>query len=895
MSTRHPSRPRALVNRLRQGKLLALAALGAALLAAPLVRGQFRPSSGLPTPRLLVASPAGGKAGTTVEVTLAGIHIEEAEKLVFSHPAIKAELVEDRPPAPPDPKGKPKRKGRRRGMGPPGSAKFKVTIPASVPVGIYDVRLVNKWGVSNPRAFAVGDLNEVPEKEPNDEDTKAQRVDINTTVNGAFSNPADVDYYVFAGKKGQRVVLSCLASSIDSRAQPGVEVYDAKDRLLASNRAYHRYDALTDVTLPADGDYFVRVVQFAHTFRFPLPLPQPLPPGTFDYFYRLSITTAPWVDAVHPCVLEPGKTTSVTVWGRNLPGGKPDPGAVVDDCVLEKVTAKVTAPAAGAAPRLHFSGTVGPESAALDGFEYRTRNASGSSNPYLLMLARAPVVLDKGDNDTPEKAQEISPPCEIAGRVEKRRDRDWYAFKARKGEVWNIAVSSRRAGAPTYMSIRLRNPATKADLYEPQPNDNVFAYTRQFFTRSEDPEPYRFVVPADGTYQLLVYCQAADSLASPRKVYRVRITRDEPDFRLVAMSAETLWPDAPTLSPGGQQALAVLAFREGGFTGDIELSAEDLPPGVTCTPQVLAGAVRQTTLVLSAAPTAGAWTGAIKVKGTATVNGKKVVREARSGCLVWPSSPNPVVPSISRLDHSLMLAVRGKAPYKLNAKADKETVKQGDKAAIKVSVDRLWPEFKGPLQVQVMQGQFRQGSELPINLRVNNNQPFNLAPGAKEGSLAVTAGPDVPPGVYNIVLRGQAQVPYNKDPTSKAKQPTFVIQPSNPVSITVLPKSLAQLALSNPNLTVKVGGKAEVLVRVARQFNYAGEFKVQLVLPAGVQGVSAQEVTIPAGGNEAKLVVEAPADAKPGFRGNLTVRAVALFNGKVPTNHEVKLNVNVVK
>src|SRR5207248_10762638 len=157
MSPRHPRRPCALVSRLGpagRGKLLALAALGAALLAAPLVRAQFRPSSGLPTPRLLVASPAGAKAGTAVEVTLAGIHIEEAEKLLFSHPAIKAELVEDRPPAPPDPKGKPKvKRPRRRGMAPPGSAKFKVTIPASVPAGIYDVRLVNKWGVSNPRAF----------------------------------------------------------------------------------------------------------------------------------------------------------------------------------------------------------------------------------------------------------------------------------------------------------------------------------------------------------------------------------------------------------------------------------------------------------------------------------------------------------------------------------------------------------------------------------------------------------------------------------------------------------------------------------------------------------------------------------------------------------------------
>jgi lysophospholipase L1-like esterase len=44
-------------------------------------------------------------------------------------------------------------------------------------------------------------------------------------------------------------------------------------------------------------------------------------------------------------VVEAGKTTSVTVYGRNLPGGKPDPSAVVEDRVLEKITVDVTAPA----------------------------------------------------------------------------------------------------------------------------------------------------------------------------------------------------------------------------------------------------------------------------------------------------------------------------------------------------------------------------------------------------------------------------------------------------------------------------------------------------------------------------------------------------------------------
>ena len=53
--------------------------------------------------------------------------------------------------------------------------------------------------------FAVGDLSEVAEKEPNNDVDQAQRVELNTTINGTIGNPTDVDYFAFAAKKGQRV------------------------------------------------------------------------------------------------------------------------------------------------------------------------------------------------------------------------------------------------------------------------------------------------------------------------------------------------------------------------------------------------------------------------------------------------------------------------------------------------------------------------------------------------------------------------------------------------------------------------------------------------------------------------------------------------------------------
>jgi hypothetical protein len=879
-----------MLHRRSRGPVRALAALAlAALVLASTSAHAQRNYSGLPSPRLYQVFPPGARAGTTVEVLVSGRHLEDPQKLVFTNPAVKAEHVPS-----PKPEIDPKTKKPRPVMGalPPDTYRFKVTVPAGTPPGSLDVRVVNKWGASNARTFVVGDLEEVNEKEPNNDTNQAQRINLNTTVNGTIAAPADVDYYVFSAKKGQRVVLVCRASSIDSRLNPAIEVYNDSDQQIAGNRNYQGDDAVADFTAPADGDYHVRVFQFTHTFR--QPIPGGLPPGSSDYYYRLSVTTAPWVDSVVPSVIEPGKTADVTVYGRNLPGGKLDPTVTADDSVLEKITMKVTAPADGKG-KLTFSSNVMPAAGYLDGFELRVRNDAGTSNPYLIGLARAPVVLDRGDNDSPDAAQEITLPCEIAGVVEKRRDRDWFTFTAKRGESWNIEVISNRLGAPTFMTILVRNPATKSDMYESPLVENMQRLSRKFFSRSEDPPLYRFTAPADGKYQLLVASRAGDTLFGVRHTYAVRITRDDPDFRLVALTAGGSLPDVPAVPVGGQGAYNVLVRRSGGFSGDVELSVEGLPPGVTCPPQVLGAGVNETTLAFSAPPDAPEWAGEIKIKGTATINGAKVVQEARAGGILWPVPPNNNIATLSRLERSLWLAVAGKAPFTLTPALDKPQVTQGDKAVVSVKVARLWPEIKNAMQVSVMQSQNRQGSELPINLRFNNNQPVNVAANQPEAKLNVTVGLDVPPGTYNVVFRGQTQAPYNKDPMAKQKPNTFIVQPSAPISITVLPKSLAQFTLSTNQVQVKAGAMGKLVVRVARRFNYDGEFKVQLVLPQGVTGVEATEVTIPAGKNEAELVVRIPAGTNPGNRTNLVVRATAQFNGKFPTTHEAKLNVNVVK
>jgi hypothetical protein len=841
------------------------------LIAAGSAVAQPPPDTQLPIPQLNVVTPCGGKAGTTVEVTFAGVDLEEPRALLFSHPSIKAEPIQPPPPPPADPK-KPAPPADPKKPAPP--PKFKVTIAADAPIGNHDIRIVSKYGVSNPRVFVVGDLPEVAEKEPNNDVAEAQRVELNTTITGAITAPTDVDYFVFAGKKDQRVVVSCLASTIDSRLRAGIEIYNGQGKRLAAGRQYQGSDALTDVTLPADGDYYVRVFEFTHTL------------GSPEHFYRLTISTAPWIDAVHPCTVLPGKPTQVTVYGRNLPDGKPDPAAVVDGSVLEKIVVTVNPPNDPAKlQRLDFTGRIEPQTAMLDGFEFRVRNAVGTSNPFLLTYATAPVVLDNDANNTPETSQEINVPCEIAGRILKRGDRDRYVFTAKKGEIYNIEVLSHRLGAATDMRFVLHNIAAKADIIDS--DDNPDAINPKFFTRTDDPPVYRFGVPADGKFQLMVMSTHGDTLAGPRQFYRVRITPDVPDFRLFAMPPANYRNDCTQLHQGGNQMITVYAWRRDGFNGPITISAEGLPKGVTCPEQIMSPGMRVARLVLSAAADAPESNGEIRVKGTAVVRGQTLIREARGASITWPVPPQQNIPTLTRLDRGLALSVRDKAPFNVVPTLDKPAIVQGDKGNLTVKLARLWPDFKQPLTVQLEEA-------LP-NMLFNNNQPLALNPGKDDGTMPIVVNPNTEPGKYNVVLRCASPIPYNKDPKNAQKPPINVVLPSVPVTLTVLPKQVGTLALATPNPMLKVGADTEVVVKVTRMYDFAGEFAVQLVMPANAQGITADPVTIAAGKDEAKFVLKTAANVAPGARNDLIVRAVATINGNVPTTHELKFAVNVVK
>jgi hypothetical protein len=700
----------------------------------------------------------GGKAGATVELKVAGQNLGKPEGLHFSFPGAKVEVL-DSAAVTADPK---------KGMGkPPANLqahRFKVTLPADAPLGVQDVRVVSKGGISNARAFVVGDLAEVNEQEPNDDVDKPQRIALNSTVNGVIASPTDVDYYAFTGKKGQRVVCSCLTTSIDSKLPIGVEIFDRAGASLGSGRNYYENDALVDVTLPADGEYLVRVYSFTYT------------QGGIDYFYRLSVTTAPWIDTVHPSMVQPGKEADVTVFGRNLPGGVLDPSGAVAGRPLESIKTKVRAPADASMGRLAFPGFVPSRSSATEGFALRLKNESGTSNPFLITYARAPVVLDHGDNNVQASAQKVSIPCEIAGRIEHKGNTDWYAFSAKKGAVIGIEAFGERIGSPVDLFFQLVSEKGTAITEQDDTAETLVPY---FSSRTDDPARYRFVAPGDANYFLKVSSRAAFTDFGPRHRYTVRIGPDEPDFQIVAMPASPLTPDSAVLGAFGSYGFNVFVWRLGGFTGDVTVTADKLPPGLSVRPQVLANGQKQVAVVVSAGPDAPPYAGPITLTGTAVVDGKKLTREVRAAGIVWPV-PQPNILTLTRLDRELVLAIRDKAPYSLSTTTDKLKVTQGEKISIPVKLTTHSPDFKSTVTLTA--------AALPQGLNV---PPVTLTAAKDTVAAAFEAkGAGLAPGNYTLVLRGQTQPiqPKGGQPMPKGG-PMNYVQYTPPIELTVLPKT----------------------------------------------------------------------------------------------------------
>ncbi|MDA1053741.1 MAG: PPC domain-containing protein, partial [Planctomycetota bacterium] len=230
-------------------------------------------------PVLNTVFPAGGQAGQSVEVTVSGSNLQGLQTLHCNSPGVRCESLEP--------------------------TRFRLTIPADMPPGLYDLWAVGDNGVSAPRTFAIGNRAEQLELEPNETMSESMPVPLDVVINGQLDKAADSDHFRFEAKRGQRVVIECWAERVDSRLRAVLEVFDATGRRLAVNRGYFGIDPLIDFRVPADGSYVVKVQDLTSS-------------GSAEHYYRLDIDTGPRVAFSVPSVVQRGKASRVTLYGWNL-------------------------------------------------------------------------------------------------------------------------------------------------------------------------------------------------------------------------------------------------------------------------------------------------------------------------------------------------------------------------------------------------------------------------------------------------------------------------------------------------------------------------------------------------------------------------------------------------
>ncbi|MDR3639020.1 MAG: pre-peptidase C-terminal domain-containing protein [Isosphaeraceae bacterium] len=735
---------------------------------------QTPPPPSLPDARLNWVFPAGGRQGTTFEVAVDGFDLDGAKQLLFGTPGIS---------------GVPKL--TEPGLGQTGrqpvSNVFDVTIKPEVKPGVYEVRVAGKYGVSTPRAFVVGNQPEVRETEPNNAFKQATEVRLGTVINGNTKETA-TDYFKFSAKQGQRLIIDCWAFRIDSNLDATLVLYDAEGRELERNRNTNRRDPLIDFTVPRDGEYVVGLYDFLYGY-YTLPA---------ECFYRLSISTAPYLDYIFPPAGLPGSQGQYTLYGRNLPGAQPAPHVRVGGKPLETLTVTIPLPA-DKAQHLGGDRLIDPSEAFIDGIEYRLDSPQGLSNPLLVSMAGAPVVVEREPNNDPSQAMAVTPPCEVAGQFSPRGDRDWATFAAKKGDVYWIEVFSQRLGLstdPFLLVQQVKKDATgKEQVIDLQSVDDL-AETSSFVhwsllsglmfdTTSHDPA-CRFVAPEDGTYRVLVRDLARAAEASPRFVYRLLIRPPQPDFRLVAVprtppkllpeqgamytSQGTTW--APLLRNGGRELIEVFAVRRDGFDGEIRLSADRLPAGVNAAPVVIAPVLasskepvkRSSTLVLTVADGATSGAAPITIKGRATIGPNEVVREVRPASMIWPTLMTGVTYSRSRLTHQLIVAVDSheSAPFSLEVRPDL-VLEASPLGTVKVPVSVVRRgDFKGSVTLAAHGLPPIPSNVLHAQPPYFTSQEIKANENVTEFVLTVPYG--APTGTHSFFLSGAGNARYSRNP-----------------------------------------------------------------------------------------------------------------------------------
>ena len=257
--------------------------------------------------------PAGGQNGTTEEIELGGLNLQNATAVIVSGKGVKGEIVRDMNASSKE------KKARRQKLNDQSSPqladriKVQITIESNAMPGLRDLRLQSPQGVSNKLYFEVGQFPNVLEngisslQKPNE--VKA----LPATLCGQIM-PGEIDYFAFQATKGMDLVVSVkgrtlvpyIADAVPGWFQPVIRLTDEKGKEVAYDDDYrNNVDPVIITKIPRDGRYILSITDAIYR-------------GREDFDYRIQIGEIPFVKAVYPTVGLMKKKIKLKVDGVNL-------------------------------------------------------------------------------------------------------------------------------------------------------------------------------------------------------------------------------------------------------------------------------------------------------------------------------------------------------------------------------------------------------------------------------------------------------------------------------------------------------------------------------------------------------------------------------------------------
>ena len=618
------------------------------------------------------------KRGESVEVSLTGANLAGNPRLIATFPF----QIEALPPE----------KSKAEAW------TFKLNVPASVAVGVYPIRVQTDDGVSNPFLLAVGQLAQVAEKEDNSTFETAQAVPATPLVIEGRAAGNDVDYFKFAGKKGQKIVVDAQCARLGSGVDPSIRLTtaSASRRFIAS--ADDTPGLLTDARLvaelPEDTDYVVEISDSRYQ-------------GGGRPVYRLTIGAVPIAEEVYPLGGRAGETLGLELRG----------GTLADLTVAAERVARL------GDSWIQWPKVVSP-----------IPGGSGATDVESLhprVVSRLPEIREPADPaEAPPKGVA---PVVFNGRIDPPGDEDRFALAVTPGQKVRIKVEASRHGSKLDGVLQVLDAKGKAvaNADDTVVNDSRGGKPQKIV----EPDPSLvYTVPGDAT-EITLALHDLEKRGGIGFPYRIVVEPVVPDFEVQLNDSEASVPK------GGSVVLGVSVTRSE-FNGPITLSVLDPPAGLTFRPGTIAAGQTVGALSLSATADASFPLSTLKLVGVGQGPSGPIQKLASHRMVFAQQEFLPT--NVLELD-GLTAATAQPTLATLNAPAGPLEVIHGQNVSIPIKVVRA-KDADAELAIASL--------ALPPGLSVPASK---IAAKAAEGTATAAAAPEAALGAVTIALTAKGK------------------------------------------------------------------------------------------------------------------------------------------